>query len=62
MKLLVLFMGNTTAAASGNSGSTSSGGNAGNIPTYSIKGKLTWYYRQSEERNLFAKESTMPTK
>ena len=45
----------TAAAASGNSGSTSSGGNAGNIPTYSIKGKLTWYYRQSEERNLFAK-------
>ncbi|HEY4334429.1 MAG TPA: hypothetical protein VGM89_00990, partial [Puia sp.] len=52
--------GDTVSAGPGKTGSTDKAGSAGNLPAATFKGRLTWYYRQSEETAPSSKSAYDP--
>jgi TANFOR domain-containing protein len=55
------FVYGDTTGADAPAAATASTGNKGNLPSLSIKGKFTWYYRRSEQTPLMAKSKYDPS-
>jgi TANFOR domain-containing protein len=55
------FVYGDTADARSMGSPTATTGNKGDLPTLTIKGRLTWYYRRSEQTPLMAKSKYEPS-